>query len=97
MGAGIPEGPTLLYDGLCRLCRTFARLTSWWGLSHGLRVLPFQRGEARRLLPNWTDDQIMRSAHLVHPGGQVVSGPRAFAALLDHLPAIGPIHRRLGK
>ncbi|MFQ6013427.1 MAG: DCC1-like thiol-disulfide oxidoreductase family protein [Thermoplasmata archaeon] len=95
MGRDLPAGPTLLFDGHCRVCRTFAALVSWWGVRRGLRVLPFQREEARRLLPDWTDDEVTGSAHLVLPQGEVLSGPRAFSALLDRLPAIGPLHQRL--
>lgn len=97
MDRDIDEGPTLLFDGECRLCRTFARLASWWGLSSGLRVLPSQGEEARRMLPEWTDAQVMRSAHLVLPDGRVESDSYAFAALLDRLPVVGPVNRRVGQ
>ena len=96
MGAAIRDGPTLLFDGECRICRTFARVVSWWGRSQGLRVLPFQRPDGRLLLHGFSDDEIQRSAHLVLRDGTVLSGPAAFPALLDRLPALGPLHRRLG-
>ncbi len=96
MRAAIGEGPTLLFDGECRLCRTFARLVSWWGRSRGLRVLPFQQREGRLLLHDFSEEEVLRSAHLVLRNGAVLSGPAAFPALLDRLPALGPLHRRLG-
>ncbi|MFQ5552372.1 MAG: thiol-disulfide oxidoreductase DCC family protein [Thermoplasmata archaeon] len=95
MIADVPTGPRLLFDGECRLCRAFATLISW-GFPRGLRVLPFQREEGRRLLSNLTDEEVCRSAHLVLSDGEVMSGSDAFRALLDRLPALGPLHRRMG-
>ncbi|MEE9163261.1 MAG: DCC1-like thiol-disulfide oxidoreductase family protein [Thermoplasmata archaeon] len=88
--------PTLLFDGECRVCRTFASLVYLWGRPRGLRVLPFQEKKARHLLFDLTDEEVRRSAHLVLAGGEVLSGPAVFPALLDRLPALGPLHRRLG-
>ncbi len=96
MDAARGDSPTLLFDGECRLCRTFARVVSWWGRSRGLRVLPFQQPAGRLLLHDLSDEEVQRSAHLVLRGGAVLSGPAAFPALLDRLPALGPLHRRLG-
>lgn len=94
MGQENTATPTLLFDGNCRLCRAFASLVRRWDFRSDLRVLPFHLEEARRFLPGWADERIEKSAHLVLPGGKVLSGPQAFAALLDHLPVVGPLHRR---
>ncbi len=96
MGGAIHQGSTLLFDGECGICRIFARVVSWWGRSRGIRVLPFQHHEGRRLLVGLKDKEVLRSAHLVFAGGEVLSGPAAFPALLDQLPALGALHRRLG-
>ncbi|MEE9268270.1 MAG: DCC1-like thiol-disulfide oxidoreductase family protein [Thermoplasmata archaeon] len=90
------RSPTLLFDGECRVCRTFAGFVYLWGRPRGLRVLPFQEKEARSLLVALTDEEVRRSAHLVLEDGEVLSGRRAFPALLDRLPALGALHRRLG-
>ncbi len=96
MGTAIGDATTLLFDGECRMCRTFARVVSWWGRSRGLRVLSFQQREGRLLLHDFSEEEVQRSAHLVLRDGSVLSGPAAFPALLDRLPALGPIPRRLG-
>lgn len=89
-------GSTLVFDGDCRVCSAFARLITWWGSSRDLRVLPFQLPETRDLLLGLTDEQVRGSAHLVLEDGRVLSGLRAFPALLDRLPAIGSVHQRIG-
>ncbi|MFQ5986716.1 MAG: thiol-disulfide oxidoreductase DCC family protein [Thermoplasmata archaeon] len=95
MIAEVPANPRLLFDGECRVCRTFATLVSW-AFPRGLRVLPFQREEGRRLLSDLTDQEVRSSAHLVLSDGEVLSGSDAFRALLDRLPTLGPLHRRMG-
>ncbi|MFQ5918710.1 MAG: thiol-disulfide oxidoreductase DCC family protein [Thermoplasmata archaeon] len=92
-----PLSPTLLFDGECRVCSAFARLISWWNFRRRLRVLPFQQEEARRLLLDFTDEEVQRSAHLVLEDGEILSGPHAFPALLDRLPALGSLHQQVGR
>ncbi|MFQ5837782.1 MAG: thiol-disulfide oxidoreductase DCC family protein [Thermoplasmata archaeon] len=86
--------PTLLYDGGCGVCAAFARVVAALE-PHRLRTMPFQEEAGRRLLRGWTEEQIERSAHLVLPDGEILSGAAAFAQTLDLLPVLGPLHRRL--
>lgn len=97
MDGKTPTAPTLLYDGDCRVCTAFATLVFWWDVRRSLRVMPFQEESVRRLLPGWTDGEIEASVHLVFPNGEVLSGPDAFSGLLDLLPAVGVLRRRLGR
>lgn len=48
------------------------------------------------MLVGLTDGEVRRSAHLVLEDGEVLSGPEAFHALLDRLPAVGSVHRHVG-
>jgi predicted DCC family thiol-disulfide oxidoreductase YuxK len=85
--------PILVYDGECGVCSAFAGLMLL--LVPRLRILPFQDRTARSTLAGLHQEELERSAHLVLPDGRILSGADAFSALLDLLPLVGRLHRRL--
>jgi predicted DCC family thiol-disulfide oxidoreductase YuxK len=76
----------LIYDGRCRMC-----VTAKGGLerladeAEGLRLIPYQSEEARRLLGARYHDGRPEAAFLVTADGRVASGLDAFLPLLPGL------------
>lgn len=80
-----------LYDADCGLCRwTLAKVLAWDRRSR-LRPLALQSAEAAQLLDGLSDEDRMRSWHLVDPGGEVRSAGAALPPLMRLLPAGGPL------
>jgi predicted DCC family thiol-disulfide oxidoreductase YuxK len=77
--------PSLLYDSNCRFCRFVARIVLRLDRHDRIAYLPLQDREARRLLPDLADAQLMASIHFVEANGQRASAGAAFARLLGHL------------
>jgi predicted DCC family thiol-disulfide oxidoreductase YuxK len=81
----------LLYDADCGLCRwSLAKLLAL-DRARRLRAVALQDPEADRLLASISDEERMRSWHLVTPGGEVRSAGAAFAPLFELLPAGRPL------
>jgi predicted DCC family thiol-disulfide oxidoreductase YuxK len=75
------EGPTLIYDGECGLCRQAVERLTRWDREHVLRFVPFQDG------PGVARFEIAPPAlHLVLPDGRVYAGADAVPELLRLLP-----------
>jgi predicted DCC family thiol-disulfide oxidoreductase YuxK len=75
----------VLYDADCGFCRwTLAQL-----LEHDpaarLRPVTLDSPEGTQLLASLTEDERMRSAHVVTPDGRVWTGGAAVAPILDEL------------
>lgn len=92
-----PSQPTLLYDGDCGVCAAFARFVAWADRKGRMRVLPVQAVEARPLLAGWSEERIAEAAHLALPDGWVASGAEALGGVLDRLPLVGSVHRRMAR
>lgn len=71
---------TLLYDGLCPICRKEVAWLSWWNKAGRLA---FQDINATGFDPDRygkTFDELMAEIHGVYPDGRIVKGPAAFRA-----------------
>jgi predicted DCC family thiol-disulfide oxidoreductase YuxK len=82
------DGPTLIYDGECGLCRQAVDLLRRWDREQVLRFVPFQDGAAvarfQIELP-----ALAAAMHLVLPDGRVYAGADAVPELLRILPGKG--------
>ena len=89
-----PDGPTLIYDGECELCRQAVALLTRWDREHALRFVPFQDEAAGRFgipLP-----ALAAAMHLVLPDGSTFAGADATPELLRLLPGkrwLAPLYR----
>ena len=79
----------ILYDDDCRFCRTTLGLLLAWDRSRRLRPVAIQSEEGQRLLTEVAEDLRLASAHLVTPGGTVLSG----SAGAEHLARLLPVGR----
>lgn len=79
------EGPTLIFDGECGICRRAVGLVRRWDREQRLRYVPFQDEEAVRgfaiALP-----ALAAAMHLVLPDGRVFAGADAVPELGRQLP-----------
>lgn len=82
MGA---EGPTLVYDGECGLCRQAVERLRRWDREHVLAFVPFQ-DEARVARFGIALPALAAAMHLVLPDGRVYAGADAAPELLRLLP-----------
>jgi predicted DCC family thiol-disulfide oxidoreductase YuxK len=92
------DGPTLIYDGECGLCRQAVDLVRRWDREQAMRFVPFQDGAAVARLTT-TDlalPALAAAMHLVLPGGRVYAGADAIPELLRLLPGkrwLAPLFR----
>jgi len=84
----------LLYDGGCRFCRFAARVAARADRRRRLAFLTLRDPEAEALLAGVPEGRRFESVRLAEPGGALLAGGAAVAAVLGHLVA-GPL-RRLG-
>jgi predicted DCC family thiol-disulfide oxidoreductase YuxK len=80
-----PDGPTLIYDGACGMCRDAVRLLRRWDRDGTLRYVPFQDEAAvnRFGIPL---PALAAAMHLVLPDGRVFAGADAAPEILRLLP-----------
>jgi predicted DCC family thiol-disulfide oxidoreductase YuxK len=89
------DGPTLIYDGECGLCRQAVELLHRWDREHVLRFVPFQ-DEAAVAAFGIALPALAAAMHLVLPDGRVFAGADAAPELLRLLPGkrwIAPLFR----
>jgi predicted DCC family thiol-disulfide oxidoreductase YuxK len=78
------EGPTLIFDGECGMCRSAVARVRAWDRHSRLSYLPFQDPSVGRFgiaLP-----ALAAAMHLVLPGGRVFAGADAVPELGKILP-----------
>ena len=79
---------TLIYDGRCRLCVTAKETLERLGSDQArarVRMIPYQSGEAQRLLGHCYRPGRPDAAFLVGPKGEITRGVDAFLPLLPGL------------
>ena len=76
----------ILYDSDCGFCRWATSKVMAWDRRRRLRPVAIQSKEGRDLLPDMSEEQRLRSWHLVTPDGHVHSAGRAAPPLLRLLP-----------
>lgn len=79
------EGPTLVFDGECELCRRAVELLRRWDREHRLGYVPFQDQEAIAEL-DLALPTLSAAMHLVLPDGRVFAGADAVPELGRLLP-----------
>jgi predicted DCC family thiol-disulfide oxidoreductase YuxK len=79
------EGPTLIYDGECGLCRQAVERLTRWDREHVLRFVPFQDGPGVARF-EIAPPALAAAMHLVLPDGRVYAGADAVPELLRLLP-----------
>jgi predicted DCC family thiol-disulfide oxidoreductase YuxK len=79
------DGPTLIYDGECGLCRQAVELLRGWDREHVLRFVPFQ-DEAAVTAFGLALPALAAAMHLVLPDGRVYAGADAAPELLRLFP-----------
>jgi predicted DCC family thiol-disulfide oxidoreductase YuxK len=82
----------ILYDADCGFCRVLLAGVLAWDRRGRLRPVALQDPAAAELLRGMSEEERMRSWHLV-PEGEVYSGGQAFAPLLRLLPGGRPLAR----
>jgi predicted DCC family thiol-disulfide oxidoreductase YuxK len=83
--------PVLLYDADCGFCRWSVERVAAWAGRRAIRLVPLQDDEADRLLAGFTEEDKMRSWHLVASDGRVYSGGAVAPPLLRLLPGGRPL------
>jgi predicted DCC family thiol-disulfide oxidoreductase YuxK len=83
--------PVLLYDADCGFCRWSVERVAAWAGRRTIRLMALQDGEADRLLAGFTEEDKMRSWHLVASDGRVYSGGAVAPPLLRLLPGGRPL------
>lgn len=81
----------ILYDSDCRFCRSSLALVLVWDRRRTLRPVAIQSEEGAALLPGRSEEERLRSAHLVPAGTGPVSGGAAAAPVLRTLPGGAPL------
>lgn len=76
----------ILYDDECGFCRLCVRGLLWLDRDQRLLPVAIQSEEGQRLLTEVPEERRLRSAHLVTPGGTVLSGAAGAAPLARLLP-----------
>ena len=76
----------VLYDADCGLCRFVVARVLELDRARRLRPLALQDPRADELLPHLTEEQRMKSFHVVEPDGTVHSAGPALTALFAELP-----------
>jgi predicted DCC family thiol-disulfide oxidoreductase YuxK len=82
--------PSLIYDGICNLCTTAARLL--YALDHGLcfEYVPSQQlGADLRVRYGLTEDLLQGQMHLIRQDSSIASGPAALAEICKLLSPFG--------
>jgi predicted DCC family thiol-disulfide oxidoreductase YuxK len=84
----VVDGPTLIYDGECGLCRRSVEVLRRWDREHRIALVPFQdqAAVARFGIPL---PALAAAMHLVLPDGRVFAGADAVPELLRLLPGKG--------
>jgi predicted DCC family thiol-disulfide oxidoreductase YuxK len=83
----------LIYDGECQLCVSTKNKLEQAGVGRadsGIRFLPYQSEEAKRVLGKSYSHGRPDMAFLVQPSGEICRGLDAFLPLLPRLPG-GPL------
>ena len=76
----------ILYDADCGVCRVILAAILAWDRAGRLKPLRLQSALAAELLPGMSEEERMRSFHLVEPGGAVHSAGAGLSAMFDELP-----------
>jgi predicted DCC family thiol-disulfide oxidoreductase YuxK len=79
------DGPLVLYDGRCGLCRGWSRRLARWDGRGRLRQVPYQERHTIPGVPALSDADLEQALHVVLPDGRVERGARGVIALLPWL------------
>ena len=79
------DGPTLIYDGECGLCRQAVDLVRRWDRERRLTLIPFQ-DQARVAAFGIPLPALAAAMHLVLPDGRVFAGADAAPEILKLIP-----------
>ena len=89
MGGADPGGEAhtvFVYDASCPLCRRAADWAARHAVPGRLELLPCDSPERAERFPGIREEDCMRQAFAVRPGGRVVEGPDAVAEVLLLVP-----------
>ena len=78
----------LLYDADCGVCKFLVARILDWDRAARLHPVELQSARAVELLPGLSNEERMRSFHLVEPDGTVHSAGDGLARLADYLPGL---------
>jgi predicted DCC family thiol-disulfide oxidoreductase YuxK len=81
----------VLYDDDCGFCKWSLNKILAWDRRGRLRPVAIQSEEGRRLLASLPAEQHLETAHLVTPGGELLSAGAAAPPLLRLLPGGRPL------
>jgi len=87
----------VLYDGACGFCKLAVRGLMRLDRNERLRPVAIQSEEGRRLLTEVPPERHLDSAHLVTPGGSIVSGGAVAEYLARLLPGGDPFARAFAR
>jgi predicted DCC family thiol-disulfide oxidoreductase YuxK len=87
----------LLYDGGCGICKVITARILDLDRAGRLHPVRLQDPKAAVLLPNLTEEDRLKSFHLVERDGTIHSAGEGLTKLFDYLPAGAPIRKLAGR
>ncbi len=81
----------VLYDDACPMCTFQSRALTWLDWRSALRFAPLSGGEAARLVPGLTREQLAEAIHCVARDGCIHRGARCIRFVGLRLPALVPM------
>jgi len=81
----------VLYDDECPMCTFQMRLLTWLDWFSSLRLLPLSGGEAARIAPGLTREQLSEAIHCIARDGRIYRGARCIRFVGMRLPLLVPL------
>ncbi len=81
----------VLYDDECPMCTFQMKVLTWLDWRHALRLVPLTGGEAARIAPGLTREQLSEAIHCIAQDGRIHRGARCIRFVGMRLPLLVPV------